>query len=79
MARGNHSYAHIVVGSSDPLPIEDSNSPFYFHNGDHTRLILGSHHLSRSNYNTWSRAMMIVNDEEQARIRPWLHFSPCFR
>ncbi|KAL6325185.1 hypothetical protein AAG906_023030 [Vitis piasezkii] len=60
MAQGNQStYAHPVVGSSDPLPMEDSSSPFYLHNGDHPRLILVSHHLSGSNYNNWSRVMMM--------------------
>ncbi|KAJ9693134.1 hypothetical protein PVL29_012045 [Vitis rotundifolia] len=40
--------------------MEDSSNPFYLHNGDHPRLILVSHHLSRSNYNTQSRAMMMA-------------------
>ncbi|RVX06746.1 hypothetical protein CK203_015135 [Vitis vinifera] len=60
MAQGNQStYAHPVVGSSNPLPMEDSSSPFYLHNGDHPGLILVSHHLSGSNYNNWSRVMMM--------------------
>ncbi|KAJ9705327.1 hypothetical protein PVL29_003388 [Vitis rotundifolia] len=60
MAQGNQSYAHVMVGSSNSSPIEDSSSLFYLHNGDHLELILISHHLFGSNYNTWSRAMMMV-------------------
>ncbi|WKA09640.1 hypothetical protein VitviT2T_027265 [Vitis vinifera] len=60
MARSNQSYAHAVVGSSNPSPMEDSSNLFYLYNGDHSGFILVSHHLSRSNYNTWSRAMMMA-------------------
>lgn len=38
---------------------EDSNSPFFLQNGDHPGLILVSHPLSGSNYNTWSGAMVM--------------------
>ena len=49
-----------MVGSLEPSPIEDSNSPFYLHNGDHPGFILISHHLFGNNYNTWSRDMMMA-------------------
>ncbi|KAL6338375.1 hypothetical protein AAG906_018746 [Vitis piasezkii] len=49
----------MVVRSSTPSPLEDSSSPFCLHNGDHPGLILVSHHWTRANYNTWSRAMVI--------------------
>ncbi|XP_075515626.1 uncharacterized protein LOC142550282 [Primulina tabacum] len=42
---------------------EDSSNPYFLQNGDHPSLILVSHPLSGSNYNTWSRAI----------VRPW----PC--
>ncbi|RVW45131.1 hypothetical protein CK203_067641 [Vitis vinifera] len=81
MAQGNQStYAHPVVGSSDPLPMEDSSSPFYLHNGDHPGLILVSHHLSGSNYNNWSRVMMMgLTTKKQGGIHRWLHFSTYLR
>ncbi|RVW85220.1 hypothetical protein CK203_046612 [Vitis vinifera] len=40
--------------------MKDSSSPFYLHYGDHPGLILVSHHLFGSNYNTQSRTMMMV-------------------
>ncbi|RVW64252.1 hypothetical protein CK203_052302 [Vitis vinifera] len=51
--------SRMVVRSSTPSPLEDSSSPFCLHNGDHPGLILVSHHWTRANYNTWSRAMVI--------------------
>ncbi|XP_073025131.1 uncharacterized protein [Primulina eburnea] len=35
---------------------QDSSSPFFLHNGDHPGLLLVSHQLTGSNYNTWSRS-----------------------
>ncbi|KAL6317132.1 hypothetical protein AAG906_029884 [Vitis piasezkii] len=60
MARSNRSYAHAVVGSSNPSSMEDSSNLFYLHNGDHSGFILVSHHLSRSNYNTWTMMMALT-------------------
>ncbi|KAJ9698651.1 hypothetical protein PVL29_007626 [Vitis rotundifolia] len=40
--------------------MEDVSSPFFLHSGDHPELILVSHHLTGSNYNTWSRAMAMA-------------------
>ena len=35
-------------------------SPFYIHNGDHPGMVLVSHYLTRSNYNTWSCSMLMA-------------------
>lgn len=40
--------------------LEDSSSPYYLQNGDHPGLILVSHLLTGSNFNTWSRAMFMA-------------------
>ncbi|RVW86700.1 hypothetical protein CK203_039803 [Vitis vinifera] len=60
MTQGGHNNSRMVVGSSTPSPLEDSSSPFFLHNGYHPSLILVSHHLTRTNYNTWSRAMFMA-------------------
>ncbi|XP_073317119.1 uncharacterized protein [Primulina huaijiensis] len=39
---------------------EDSSSPFFLHNGDHPGLLLVSHQLTGSNYNTWSRSFSMA-------------------
>ncbi|XP_073152734.1 uncharacterized protein [Henckelia pumila] len=49
----------------NPNPIvrafsEDSSSPYFLQNGDHPGLKLVSHLLVVSNYNTWSRAMIVA-------------------
>ena len=40
--------------------MEDFGNPFYLHNGDHLGLVLVSHHLIGSNYNTWSHLMLMA-------------------
>ena len=60
MARGNQPNQRVVIGSSEVSAMEDVSSPFFLHNGDHPGLILVSHHLIGSNYNTWSRAMAMA-------------------
>ncbi|XP_073041751.1 uncharacterized protein [Primulina eburnea] len=39
---------------------EDSSNPYFLQNGDHPGLVLVSHPLSGSNYNTWSRAIVMA-------------------
>ena len=62
MARGNQSYAHAVVGSSDPSPMEDSNNPFYLHNG-----VLFIHVFS---INTKTHIQNIFNNQSLDRNQP---------
>lgn len=62
MARGNQaqnqvSYAPVM---NNRAISEDSSSPFYLHNGDHPGLVLVSHPLTGTNYNIWSRAMVMA-------------------
>ncbi|KAL6348085.1 hypothetical protein AAG906_039240 [Vitis piasezkii] len=40
--------------------MEDFSSPLFLHNRDHIDVVLVSHHLTGSNYNTWSRAMIVA-------------------
>ncbi|XP_075492397.1 uncharacterized protein LOC142530447 [Primulina tabacum] len=40
--------------------LEDSSSPFFLQNGDHPGLLLVSHQLTGSNYNTWSRSFSMA-------------------
>ncbi|RVW45089.1 Retrovirus-related Pol polyprotein from transposon RE2 [Vitis vinifera] len=40
--------------------MEDVSSLFFLHSGDHPGLILVSHNLTGSNYNTWSRVMAMA-------------------
>ncbi|KZV39960.1 hypothetical protein F511_15622 [Dorcoceras hygrometricum] len=40
--------------------LEDLSSPYYLQNGDHPGLLLVFNLLARSNYNTWSRAMIVA-------------------
>ncbi|RVW71037.1 hypothetical protein CK203_057828 [Vitis vinifera] len=40
--------------------MEDFNSPFFLHNRDHTGVVLVSHYLTDSNYNTWTHAMIVA-------------------
>ena len=60
MARGNQPNKRAMIRSSEVSTMEDVSSPFFLHNGDHPELILVSHHLTESNYNTWSRAMAMA-------------------
>lgn len=59
MARGGNSNTgnRAVVNTPSASAMEDSGSPYFLHNGDHPGLILVSHQLTGSNYNTWSRSM----------------------
>ncbi|XP_061372207.1 uncharacterized protein LOC133314702 [Gastrolobium bilobum] len=45
-------------GSSNS--VDDSRSPYYLSNGDHPILILVTHSLTGSNFNSWLRAMVIA-------------------
>ncbi|RVW96777.1 hypothetical protein CK203_026034 [Vitis vinifera] len=49
-----------MIRLSKALAIKDMSNPFHLHNSDHLGLILVSHHLTRSNYNTWSKAMAVT-------------------
>ena len=60
MARGGQSSNRVVVGSSSSTPLDDSSSLYFLHNGDHPGLILVTYPLTSSNYNTWSRAMLMA-------------------
>ncbi|XP_024032616.1 uncharacterized protein LOC112095167, partial [Morus notabilis] len=40
--------------------MDNINSPFFLHSGDHPGLALVSHILTGPNYNTWSRAMLMA-------------------
>ncbi|KZV53534.1 hypothetical protein F511_42283 [Dorcoceras hygrometricum] len=40
--------------------LEDTSSPYYLQNGDHPGLLLVSNLLAGSNYNIWSRAMVVA-------------------
>ena len=40
--------------------MDESRSPYFLHNGDHSGLDLVSHHLMGNNNNTWSRAMSMA-------------------
>ncbi|KAL5559432.1 hypothetical protein UlMin_035643 [Ulmus minor] len=46
--------------SSDRSYIDNSNNPFFLNNGDHLGLSLVSNHQTCSNYNSWSRAMIMA-------------------
>lgn len=46
--------------SANRIFAEDSSSPYFLYNGDHPRLILVSYPLSGTNYNTWSRSMVMA-------------------
>ncbi|XP_024019325.1 uncharacterized protein LOC112090984 [Morus notabilis] len=60
MARGNNRQVQITGSSGSPSSsqMEDSSSPYFLHNGDHPGLVLVSHHLTGSNYNTWNRTRL---------------------
>ncbi|KAJ9677969.1 hypothetical protein PVL29_022756 [Vitis rotundifolia] len=49
-----------AINTSNSSPMEDSNSLYFFPNGDHSRLFLVYHVLNDNNYNTWSRAMLMA-------------------
>ncbi|KZV15509.1 hypothetical protein F511_38613 [Dorcoceras hygrometricum] len=61
MAKGNQSQGQAPApncnNSTGRVVFEDSNSPFYLHNGDHPGLILVSTPLTGNNYNSWSRSI----------------------
>ncbi|XP_073022626.1 uncharacterized protein [Primulina eburnea] len=62
MARGNQAStsSQAMNNSSGRLVSEDSSSPFYLQNGDHPGLVLVTHPLTGTNYNTWSRAISMA-------------------
>ncbi|KAL5757597.1 hypothetical protein ACOSP7_020208 [Xanthoceras sorbifolium] len=51
----DHDTHHRVQSTMD-----DTNSPYFLRNGDNPGLVLVSHLLSGSNYNTWRRSMLIA-------------------
>ena len=59
MACAAHNNHAIIRPTSSPL-MEDCNSHFFLHNGDHSSLVLVSHYLTSSNYNTWIQAMLMA-------------------
>ena len=60
MARCGGSTVHSGnSSSSSSLTSDDTESPYYLSNGDHPGLFLVSHNLNDSNYETWSRAMLM--------------------
>ena len=52
MAQGNQPNQRAVIGSSEVSAMSDVSSPFFLHSGDHPGLILVSHNLTKSSYNT---------------------------
>ena len=50
----------MVVDSQTSSVMEDTSSPLYLHNGDHPGLVLVTHSLTGSNYNTWSHSMVMA-------------------
>ncbi|RVW88895.1 Retrovirus-related Pol polyprotein from transposon RE2 [Vitis vinifera] len=51
--------------------MEDTGSPYHLHTGDHPGLVLVSHHLIGSNYNIWSRAMIMALTAEKQKWDLW--------
>ncbi|XP_061360732.1 uncharacterized protein LOC133304687 [Gastrolobium bilobum] len=66
MARGGKNTIPTSSNSSatnatpSSTPMEDSASPYYLQNGDHSGLILVTHSLSGPNFNSWNRVMLIA-------------------
>ncbi|XP_061371875.1 uncharacterized protein LOC133314408 [Gastrolobium bilobum] len=62
MARGTTNNrpppANTSSGSSSFM--EDSSSPYFLQNGDHSGLVLVSHTLTGSNFSSWKRAMILA-------------------
>ena len=48
------------VSSSSSISMEDSDSPYQLHSGDHPGLVLVSHQLTGPNFHTWRRAMTMA-------------------
>ncbi|KAL5813094.1 hypothetical protein ACOSQ3_028044 [Xanthoceras sorbifolium] len=46
--------------SANRSNLDDSSSPFFLHHSDNPGLMLVSHTLTRDNYASWSRAMLIA-------------------
>ena len=57
MARGKTTFPSY---SSSTISMEDSDSPYQLHSSDHPGLVLVSHQLTRPNYHTWRRAMVMA-------------------
>ena len=55
-SNANSNDNRVMVGTS----AEDSSSPYFLHGGDHPGLLLVSHQLTGSNYNTWNRDMIMA-------------------
>ena len=49
-----------TVVQSDLSFMEDNNSPFFLHSGNHLSLVFVLRFLTGPNYNTWSWAMMMA-------------------
>ncbi|KAA8517802.1 hypothetical protein F0562_015276 [Nyssa sinensis] len=48
------------TSAPEQVSIENLSSRFFLHSGDHPGLVLVSHSLIGSNFNTWSRVMLIA-------------------
>ena len=53
-------YSFLPYHNHDTILPENILNPFFLHSGDHPCLSFVSHPLIGSNYNTWSRSMMMV-------------------
>ncbi|XP_061365822.1 uncharacterized protein LOC133309099 [Gastrolobium bilobum] len=63
MARGNNRPPPADSTSSTTAnytSMDDSSSPYFLHSNDHPGLVLVSHCLSGSNFNSWHRAMLLA-------------------
>ena len=49
---GDHSNNRVVVSSQSTSMMKDTSSSFYLYNRDHLGLVLFTHSLTGSNYNT---------------------------
>ncbi|XP_073138349.1 uncharacterized protein [Henckelia pumila] len=59
-AIANNNNNPVQMNQINRTSTEDSSSPFFLQNGDHPGLILVPNRLTTSNYNTWSRAMVMA-------------------
>lgn len=79
MARGSNQTVNSnnrqVAGSSS-ASMEDSESPFYLHNGDHPSIVLVSHILTRSLQHLESIHADGSHHKEQSGLCQRKHYSP---
>ena len=60
MTRGNIVTLAITSVPNSLSSMEDSISPYFFHNSNHPSIVLVSHHLTSANYNTWNGNINIL-------------------